>query len=88
MKAEIYGSDHCGFCKQAVALCERKGIQYDYYDVDTGSHLSDLSTRMGSTPRTIPQIYLDNEHVQGGFTGLKTKLANMVIENHDYNESQ
>jgi len=86
MKVEIYGAEHCSFCKQAVKLCETKSIEYNYIDVDTGSNLSDLIERMGLVPRTIPQIFVDGTYIPGGYTGFRSALAKMVVEDHDYNE--
>lgn len=75
MKVEIYGAEWCGFCKNAVSLCESKGIQYDYIDVDDTANLRSLEERLGSKARTVPQIFLDGALVPGGFTGLKQELA-------------
>ncbi len=75
MKVEIYGAEWCGFCKNAVSLCESKGIQYDYIDVDDTANLRSLEERLGSKARTVPQIFLDGTLVPGGFTGLKQELA-------------
>ncbi len=75
MKVEIYGAEWCTFCKNAVSLCESKGIQYDYIDVDDTANLRSLEERLGSKARTVPQIFLDGTFVPGGFTGLKQELA-------------
>lgn len=75
MKVEIYGAEWCTYCKQAVKLCEAKGIEYDYVDVDDTSNLKGLESRIGGKARTIPQIFLDGLHVPGGYTGLQNELA-------------
>lgn len=75
MKIEIYGASWCSFCKNAVALCESKAIQYDYIDVDDTANLRVLEERIGGKVRTVPQIFLNGEYIQGGFAGLKQKLA-------------
>jgi len=74
MKVEIYGTSWCGYCKNAVALCETKAIEYDYIDVDDTSNLRLLEERIGEKIRSVPQIFLDNEYVIGGFRGLEDKL--------------
>lgn len=88
MKVEIYGTESCTFCKQAVRLCESKSIQYDYIDVGTEGSLGKLTDRMGFRPRTVPQIYVDGKYVEGGYNGLKQTLAKPVIEDHDYHEQR
>jgi glutaredoxin len=75
MKVEIYGKDLCTYCDQAVALCESKEIEYNYIDVAVGENLKFLTERMGTRPRTVPQIFLDGMYLPGGFSGLKQELA-------------
>lgn len=75
MKIDIYGAGWCGYCKQAVDLCQGKSIQYEYFDIDKGDNLSLMEQRMGGKVKSIPQIFLDNEYLPGGFTGLKQRLG-------------
>lgn len=75
MKVEIYGAEWCSYCKQAVKLCETKGITFDYIDIDETPNLRQLEERVGAKVRTVPQIFLDGRLVQGGFTGLQQELA-------------
>ena len=75
MKAEIYGAEWCTFCKQAIKLCETKGISIDYIDIDETANLRQLEERVGARIRAVPQIFLDGKYVQGGFTGLQQELA-------------
>lgn len=71
---EIYGAPWCGYCRQAKALCEQRGVEFKYYNVDEGSHKEQLFERMETPPKTIPQIFVDNELLEGGFTGLQQHL--------------
>lgn len=75
MKVEIYGAEWCSFCKQAVKLCENKGVIFDYIDIDETPNLRQLEERVGGKVRTVPQIFLDGKLVQGGYTGLQQELA-------------
>jgi glutaredoxin len=75
MKIEIYGAEWCGYCKQAVALCESKSLEYTYVDIDDTAERNKLAERMGTQVRSVPQIYVDDVLVPGGFTGLKQELA-------------
>lgn len=75
MKVEIYGTAWCHFCKQAVALCDGKSIQYDYIDVDDTANLRMLEERIGTQVRSVPQIFLDGQLVANGYTGLKQELS-------------
>jgi glutaredoxin len=75
MKVEIYGAEWCAYCKQAVQLCESQSIEYEYIDVDESGNMKALQERMGTPARSIPQIFVDDAFLPGGFTGLKQELA-------------
>jgi glutaredoxin len=72
MKIEIYTKDKCTYCIQAKKLIESKGWSYteNYIDDSTRDLLiEELTTRIGSTPRTVPQIFIDDQLI-GGYTEL------------------
>lgn len=75
MKVEIYGAEWCSFCKQAVRLCESQSIQFDYIDIDDTENLRSLENRLGSKVRSVPQIFLNGQHLPAGYTGLQQELA-------------
>jgi glutaredoxin len=75
MKIEIYGAEWCGYCKQAVSLCETRSIEFDYIDIDDSANMRVLEERVGSKVRSVPQIFMNGQLVPGGFTGLKQELA-------------
>lgn len=75
MVVEIYGAEWCNFCKQAVKLCESKSIEYKYVDVDEVGNMRALQERLGSPAKSIPQIFVDDIFLPGGFTGLSVELA-------------
>jgi len=72
---EIYGTEQCTYCKQAVLLCESKAIQYEYTDVRAGSNLQLLEERVGTKVKTVPQIFKDGQYIPEGFFGLQKELA-------------
>jgi glutaredoxin len=75
MTVDIYGTESCTYCKQAVSLCEANAIEYNYVDVGNPTNLQGLTERMGVRPRTVPQIFLDGAYLPGGFNGLKQELG-------------
>ena len=75
MKVEIYGTESCGYCKKAVSLCETNAVEHNYIDVGIVENLRFLTDRMGTRPRTVPQIFLNGTYLPGGFDGLKQELA-------------
>jgi glutaredoxin 3 len=67
---EIYGKPQCPFCDRAKALCEQKGYEYTYKQLDVDFTREELFEQF-PTARTFPQITANGEYV-GGFTELQT----------------
>lgn len=71
MQIEIYGKDNCIYCENAKRLCATIKMEYTYYNISENIHLKEqLITRLGVTPRSVPQIFVDGNAV-GGFTEFK-----------------
>jgi glutaredoxin 3 len=64
----IYSTPFCGYCRLAVALLVRKGIQPEIIDVggdyDKRRWLAETTGR-----RTVPQVFINDQSV-GGYTDL------------------
>jgi glutaredoxin 3 len=73
MKAIVWSKDQCPYCVQAKALLESKGIEYEERNVSQDWTKEQLLEAV-PTARTLPQIFLDQEHV-GGFNELRKKLT-------------
>jgi glutaredoxin len=72
MKVEIYTKDQCPYCVQAKNLFKSKGWEYTEHFIseDTRTQLlEEMTTRIGTTPRTVPQIFIDDQAI-GGYTDL------------------
>lgn len=66
-KVTIYGRTSCGFCTGALRLCEVHNLPHEWVDMDRkGLSKDDIAELTGSPVRTVPQIFVDGEHV-GGF---------------------
>ena len=72
MKAVVWSKDNCSFCVQAKTLLESRGIEYEERKIGDGWTKEQLLEAVPSA-RTVPQIFLDEQHV-GGFTELRNKL--------------
>ena len=77
MKVEIYGASWCTSCKQVIDYCKNNLLTYDYIDVDEQGNLKALEERMGSRVRSVPQIFVDGQHLVGGFGELRQKNSNI-----------
>jgi glutaredoxin len=69
MKAIVWSKDNCTFCDQAKALLDQRNIAYEEKKIGHGYTREDLLEAV-PTARTVPQIFVNNNHV-GGFTELR-----------------
>jgi glutaredoxin len=72
MKAVVWSKDACPFCVQAKALLEARGIEYEERNVSQDWTREQLLEAVPDA-RTLPQIFLDEQHI-GGFTDLRAHL--------------
>jgi len=72
MKVEIYTKDQCPYCVQAKNLFKSKGWEFTEHHINATTRetlLENLTTRLGQAPRTVPQIFIDDQAI-GGYTDL------------------
>ncbi|MCV6615428.1 MAG: glutaredoxin 3 [Cellvibrionaceae bacterium] len=60
----IYSSDFCPFCHRAKALLASKGVTFKELNVDGDPKLRQEAMRK-SGQRTVPQIWINSQHVGG-----------------------
>lgn len=73
----VYGKENCSFCVQAVELLKvnNKEFTYKSLDVDfTRDELFEALSAFGVTPRSMPQVVVDEEYI-GGFNELRKHLT-------------
>ena len=73
MKAVIWSKPSCVYCDKAKQLMKVKGIEYEEKNIADGHKIQDL-LELVPNARTMPQIWLNEEHI-GGFFELEKKLA-------------
>ena len=74
MKAVIYSTPACGYCKMAKTLLEKKGIDYEEFMLGTDITKNELIETIGQDVRSVPQILIDNKYV-AGYTELSKFLG-------------
>tara|TARA_B100000287_G_C20633704_1_gene780833 strand:+ start:104 stop:397 length:294 start_codon:yes stop_codon:yes gene_type:complete len=65
----IYGKPRCPFCDRAKALCEQKGLDYEYKMLDADYTAEELFEKVPNA-KTFPQIFVDEKSI-GGYTELE-----------------
>ncbi len=64
---EIYTKMTCGYCMMAKRLLKRKDVSFTEIPVGGGNREKlDEMMKRSNGGRTVPQIFIDNEHI-GGF---------------------
>ena len=64
-QVEIYTTPTCPYCQSAKALLTRKGTPYAEIDVSRDPALRDAMTQRAGGRRTVPQIFINGQHVGG-----------------------
>ena len=73
MYIQVYGKKNCPQCEQAKALLESKSLGYEY--IDLGSNIEAMQEARAKGWRSVPQIYKDGIHLEGGLTDLREILS-------------
>ncbi|GJL84428.1 MAG: glutaredoxin 3 [Micavibrio sp.] len=69
-KVEIYTTQTCPYCVKAKGLLERKGVEYTEIDVGSDDEARIKLVEKAGGARTVPQIFINDNLVQGGSDGL------------------
>lgn len=83
MKIEIYtrAAPPCPFCINAKRWLESKKLEFTNYDVNEGDNRAKLEAKLGHPPKTVPQIFIDDQLI-GGYTDLiASDFAKSLINN-------
>ncbi len=62
---DIYTKFGCGYCYRAKSLLEKKGVDYNEYDITMGGEKRDEMMRRAPNARTVPQIFIGDTYVGG-----------------------
>jgi len=64
-QVEIYTTMFCPHCSRARALLEHKGVAFTDIDIMEEPGRRDEMIRRAGGGRTVPQIFIDGEHIGG-----------------------
>src|SRR5215813_14736072 len=64
-KVEMYSTMWCPYCARARVLFERKGVEFAEIDLMEQPGRRDEMIRRAGGRTTVPQIFIDGEHIGG-----------------------
>ena len=62
---EIYTQPWCPFCERAVHILTTKGVEFREVDAPNGSAARQEARERSGGRTSVPQIFVDGEHVGG-----------------------
>jgi len=71
---EIFTGQNCNYCDAAKKLLKSRSMAFVERDVGEPETLAEFRERLPRV-RSIPQIFIDGEHI-GGFEDLQLRLRN------------
>ena len=64
-KVDMYTKFGCGYCFRAKSLLEKKGVEFNEYDITMGGPKRDEMRERAPNANTVPQIFIGDAHVGG-----------------------
>lgn len=68
-KIEVYSTAVCPYCVAAKNLLKSKGLEWTEVRIDTDAAQRDAMLARSGGRRTVPQIFINDQHV-GGYDDL------------------
>lgn len=62
---EIYTQPWCPYCSRAVRLLQKKGVSFQEIEAPHGSPERREAIRRSGGRTTVPQIFIDGQHIGG-----------------------
>lgn len=70
---KVYGRVSCSWCERAKDLLKTKDLDFEYISLDNPETLKAFFEQHPTAPRTVPQIFKDEEYI-GGYNELHASL--------------
>lgn len=64
-QVEIYTKAFCPYCTRAMRLLADKGVEPQEFDISMDRHKRDEMIGRANGRTTVPQIFIDGQHVGG-----------------------
>lgn len=69
----IYSTETCSYCRDAKNFLSAHELQFNEVKITSQETLQQLAEKLGYTPKTVPQIWLDDKYI-GGYDDLVKSL--------------
>ena len=74
----IYSKDSCTFCVRSKQYLESNNIEYTEVNIENNLEAREWILEQGH--RSVPQIYVDNQLIEGGYNGLVDSPLSLLQE--------
>ena len=74
----IYSKESCAFCVRSKQYLESNNIEYTEVNIENNLEAREWIIEQGH--RTVPQIYVDNQLIEGGYNGLVDSPLSLLQE--------
>lgn len=64
-RVEMYVKTTCPYCWRAQQLLDEKGVEVETYVLQWGSPLREEMIKRANGRSTVPQIFIDGQHIGG-----------------------
>ncbi len=64
-RIEIYTQPWCPYCARAINLLKKKGVAFEEIEARGGTPERDKSIERSGGRSSVPQIFIDGQHVGG-----------------------
>jgi glutaredoxin 3 len=64
-KIEIYSKFTCPFCYRAKSVFDKKGVDYEEYEISMGGAKREEMIQRANGRTTVPQIFINDQHIGG-----------------------
>ena len=64
-KVDVYTKFTCGYCARAKQLLDRKGVDFEEFDISMGGPSKAAMLQRAPHARTVPQIFIGDTHIGG-----------------------
>lgn len=74
----VYYKEYCPYCKAVISLLNAKGISFNKIEISNNDELRKEMVKRSKGLQTVPQIFIDNEHIGGASDLMLLEKENLL----------